>query len=114
MQPVATQITQLTRPNLLLRAARIGEGKYRRAIDLKRILKREETPRTLPGLMALLDLERAMNHLRTCNSYAYSYQDHIDVLIALRAETARYFSQIGNKKDGPREPPDLCRCAPFT
>lgn len=109
MQDIQTQLQQLNRPQLLLRAANSSQDKYKRNRDLKRVLQLDETPRTPQALLRLLDLERLLNHQRQCDSFAYSFAQHIEILIALRAEAALYFSDLRNKKGdpSPEEPPDI-------
>lgn len=52
MQDIQTQLQQLNRPQLLLRAANASRDKYKRNRDLKRILQLDETPRPPSGALA--------------------------------------------------------------
>lgn len=76
----------LRRPALLVRAARIGLGGYRRARDLARILGApapEEAGQALPALGAL---ERDLDLRRRTGLGGYLPSAHVAVLTALIAE----------------------------
>jgi hypothetical protein len=77
-------LANLSRPRLLIRAARFGLGDYRRERDLRRLLAAHLNPeRTMPHL---LDVEAQLEQTRRAGDAAYSVARHIEVLIALMAE----------------------------
>jgi hypothetical protein len=78
----------LRRPNLLIRAARIGQTSYRRDRDLKRVLATGRTPGLSAGLGALLSLERDLEEGRVDGNTTYSISKHVEVLTALIAEAS--------------------------
>lgn len=90
MLDIQTRIAQLRRPKLLVNAARFGLDDYVRSQHLKRILKSEILPRPAPALMELLEIESALNTARKDKQATYSVARHIDVIIALMAESKTY------------------------
>lgn len=77
-------LENLSRPRLLVRAARFGIGDYRRERDLRRLV-----PQPLPPSRAvpcLIDEEERMEAIRREGRADYSVARHIEVLIALMAE----------------------------
>lgn len=79
-------LTTLTRPRLLIRAARFGLDRYDRRSGLRRIL-RDEAP-VAPGraLAALVEVEAAHEDRRVADDASYSPARHVEALIALLAE----------------------------
>ncbi len=86
MQDVLTMLSQLRRPRLLMRAARIGAEDYRRTVHLPRLLGHSILPRHGATLMRLIELEDALNDQRLNEDAAYSLLKHIDLLIAIVGE----------------------------
>ena len=78
----------LRRPNLMIRAARIGVETYRRERDLKRLLRAQGLPTPGTSLGNLLTIEREMEANRTAGDSTYSITRHIEVLTALMAEAS--------------------------
>jgi hypothetical protein len=79
-------LTGLRRPQLLIRAARLGLSEYRRDRDLKRLLASEPAPdRSIP---ALLTEEEKLEATRQRGDAAYSVSRHIEVMIALMGEVS--------------------------
>ncbi len=82
-------LANLSRPRLLIRAARFGLGDYRRERDLRRLVAPHLNPahfipeRAMPHL---LDVEAQLEQTRRAGDAAYSVARHIEVLIALMAE----------------------------
>lgn len=77
-------LANLSRPRLLIRAARFGLGDYRRERDLRRLVDSHLNPeRAMPHL---LDVEARLEQTRRQGDAGYSVSRHIDVLIALMAE----------------------------
>jgi len=87
MLDIATRIARLRRPKLLVNAARFGLDDCVRSQHLKRLLKTEILPRPAPAVMQLLDIESIMDEARKTKQATYSVACHVEVLIALMAET---------------------------
>lgn len=88
-------LADLRRPQLLIRAARLGLSEYRRDRDLKRLIDGQPAPdRSVPRL---LTEEEKMEANRQRGDAGYSVGRHIEVLIALMAEVSLL----------PRPAPDL-------
>lgn len=85
--PVACDdASALTRPRLLLAAARHGMVQYRRDRDLARLLGRVPLP--APAAAELAELEAAAELARRAGSPLWSSIRHVDLLIALLSERA--------------------------
>jgi hypothetical protein len=79
-------LSDLHRPQMLIRAARIGLTEYRRDRDLKRLIDGEPAPdRSVPRL---LTEEDRMEQTRQRGDAGYSVARHIEVMIALMAEVS--------------------------
>lgn len=76
----------LRRPALLVRAARIGLGGYRRARDLGRILGAPAPHEPGQALPALGALEKDLEARRRSGIGGYQPSAHVAVLTALMAE----------------------------
>tara|TARA_R110002051_G_scaffold57104_2_gene105789 strand:- start:15589 stop:15882 length:294 start_codon:yes stop_codon:yes gene_type:complete len=87
MLDISARIAQLRRPKLLIKAARFGLDDYVRNMHLRRILKTDSIPRPAPALMQLLDIESSLNTARIEKQTTYSVARHVDVMIALMAES---------------------------
>lgn len=81
-------LSNLSRPKLLIRAARAGLGSYRRNQVLKTLpgIPLQSTGNTL--INALLALETKLDGERRSACVGYRVQNHIAVLTALIAETS--------------------------
>lgn len=88
MQDILTRIACLTRPQLLTRAARIGAEDYRRELHLTRLLKDSRLPRSGEALMRLAEIEADLNDKRIAGEQDYHLPRHVEVLIAIVAESA--------------------------
>jgi hypothetical protein len=86
MQDVLTMMSKLTRPRLLIRAARIGADDYRRDRRLQRILGYGRSLRSTEALLKLMEIEVAMNQMRSDADASYSLVQHVDILIAMMGE----------------------------
>ena len=86
MLDIQTRVTQLRRPDLLIKAARFGLDDYRRGPHLRRVLRNEPPVGPAATLMQLLDIKATMNDDRVKKQAAYSIANHIDALIAIMAE----------------------------
>ena len=87
MQDLLTQTSNLRRPRLLIRAARIGAQNYRRNAHLPRLLGYGVTPRFGPALVMLMALEAEMNEKRENGDAGYSIAAHVDLLTAVMGES---------------------------
>lgn len=84
MSEVRHMLANLRRPRLLMQAARLGLGEYRRDRDLRRLVACGLSPEeTVPSLMSV---EERLEATRLAGDAAYSISHHIEVLIALLAE----------------------------
>ncbi|MEL6640889.1 MAG: DUF6477 family protein [Pseudomonadota bacterium] len=86
MKDINSQVMDLKRPKILVRAARFGLDDYMRERHLKRCLKKENLPSPGQALIALLDIEKQLNSDRATKSGGYQVAKHIDVLVAIMAE----------------------------
>ena len=85
---VADRIAALSRPRLLVRAARFAAAHFQRSRDLRGILRAQTTPPPLRALVQLLDLEEAVNEARLRGGMQYRSTRHIELLGAIIAESA--------------------------
>lgn len=86
MQDILTRLAQLSRPRLLIQAARNGIANYRRETHLPRLLGSANLPRSGQAIMQLCDLEASHNDARRIGDAAYRVSNHVEILIALMAE----------------------------
>ncbi len=86
MQDVLTMMDRLTRPKLLIRAARLGAEHYHRDTHLPRVLGYGQMPRTTEALLRLMQQEADVNRLRKTQDTTYSLPAHLDLLIAMVGE----------------------------
>ena len=93
MLDLQTQVRQLKRPGLLVRAARFGVDDYRRSRDLPRLLGGRVMSGVGATLMALLEAEREVEIARKDHAAGYALATHIELLAAIMAE-ARDFEAI--------------------
>lgn len=87
MQDLLTQLSQLRRPRLLIRTARIATEGYRRESLLPRLLGYGVTPRTGIAVVRLMSLEAEINEKRETGDASYSIAGHVEVLTALMGES---------------------------
>ncbi|MEM6634865.1 MAG: DUF6477 family protein [Pseudomonadota bacterium] len=88
MNDVLSQLAQLRRPKLLVRAARHGLEDYNRSRDLKRILKAQPLPSPRQALYRLLDEERLLEHNRRNGGGHYDVSRHVEVMVAVMGEAS--------------------------
>jgi len=81
-------LSGLSRPRLLVRAARHGLIDYRRDRDLRRLIGAASPPSPDVSVRRLLTEEAALETTRCAGDVGYSLTRHIDVLIALMAEAS--------------------------
>jgi hypothetical protein len=87
MTDIATQMTAMRRPRILVRAAKFGLSDYVRDRDLKRMFAPEAPPRPGLAVAPLIAREAEIEAVRQAGSAAYSAVRHVEVLTALIAET---------------------------
>ena len=85
MTDFRTRLADLRRPSLLMRAARFGLSDYRRERDLKRLVDLPASPEAT--VCQLLSEENRLEEIRQRGDAGYSITRHIEVLIALLAES---------------------------
>lgn len=86
MQDILSQLAQVRRPSLLMRAARIGAQDFQREVHLPRVLGAATPTRHGPALMQLMEIETVINEQRLNEGSSYNLLQHVEVMIALVAE----------------------------
>ena len=86
MQDIRSRLAALTRPALLVRAARIGSRKYARDAALTRLLGPGPLPAPRVALTRLLELEESLDVARRARRASYRAAEHVEVLIAVMGE----------------------------
>ena len=86
MQDLLTYLGNITRPRLLVRAARIGAREYCRDRHLARLLGFSNLPRSAEAAIQLSEIESDLDFRRQQGDAGYSLVRHLDVLIALIGE----------------------------
>ena len=79
-------LSQMRRPSMLMRAARLGLADYRRTVWLKRLSPGDSTPERT--VARLINTEEQLEETRQSGDASYSISHHIEVLIALLAEAS--------------------------
>jgi len=79
-------LSKLSRPKLLIRAARHGTESYVRNVTLPRLLGATTTPPPHSAIRKLLELEAETNAHRRAGDAEYSINRHIELLIAMMCE----------------------------
>ena len=87
MHKAIEALRALRRPRLLIRAARHGALEYNRNRDLRRIIKSDVLPGPGVTVPRLMDMEAQIDAMRCAGDRSYSIVRHVDVLIALMAES---------------------------
>jgi plasmid stability protein len=87
MSALTETLATIRRPRLLVRAARHGLEEYNRNRDLRRILRGESLPAPSDALPRLMDMEAAHEQTRKRGDASYSIARHLEILIALMAES---------------------------
>ncbi|PTX55797.1 hypothetical protein C8N43_0443 [Litoreibacter ponti] len=87
MSDLATALSNLNRPRLLVRAARHGVSEYKRDRDLRRISGHNSSASPRRIVSHLLAQEEAIERTRVARDGTYSPNKHIEVLVALMAES---------------------------
>lgn len=86
MPTVQNRISNLRRPRLLVRAARLGIADYDRDRDLSRLMGLARTPSPQSAVERLMDEEDKLESTRAMGDASYSVMRHVEILIALMAE----------------------------
>jgi hypothetical protein len=92
MQDILSSLQAMRRPELLIRAARIGARAYSRQTHLTRLIGIMPAPSSGAVLMQLIELEAEANDDRKNKQAGYSPARHVDILIAMMGE-ARMLQQ---------------------
>lgn len=93
MTDVIAALAALSRPRLLLAAARHGLAHYSRDRDLSRILRARRLPDGPDAVFALMSEEARLDDIRRAGEDGYSVRRHVAVLIALLAEARALFGR---------------------
>lgn len=80
------RLAKLSRPRLLIQAARAGLARYDRNRDLSRILRGTAPVNADVAIDALLDCEAEVEERRQAEDAGYDIGRHIELLIAVMAE----------------------------
>ena len=86
MTDFSAMLDTLSRPRILIRAARCGLADYRRDRDLKRLLRLPRSSAPQKAIGSLLAEESRLEATRTAGEATYSLQRHVAVLTAILAE----------------------------
>ncbi len=86
MQSLQLDLEQEFRPRLLVSAAQFGRCNYKRKKHLRGIIGEYGGRKARCVLRILIELERECEHKRKLQDASYSFQRHVEVLIALLAE----------------------------
>lgn len=78
-----SRLAQLSRPRLLVRAARLGLAEFNRERALRRMMGAEAVPAPGHAFENLFDREAAMDEARRVFGAAYSPARHVELLAAL-------------------------------
>lgn len=98
MTDVVGVLRGLTRPRLLIDAARIGVPTYRRGTHLCRLLNQQTAPGPQQAAIKLICLEQEQEEARTCGAAEYSPARHVEIMIALLAETQALLDRRNQEK----------------
>lgn len=86
MSSYMSRLSALSRPRLLVRAARHRLTEFNRETSLRRVFQGEAVPAPGQAFSALFDKEDAMNSARCTGGAAYSPARHVELLAALMHE----------------------------
>lgn len=96
MTDTLAELAALRRPRLLIRAARHGQGDYNRNRHLRHIFRVDTLPSPDQALARLLPLEAEAEARRVAHDAAYSVTRHVELLIALMAESRLMEARIAS------------------
>jgi hypothetical protein len=83
---ITSELKDLTRPAILVDAARHAAEGYRRRRDLRRMLRTAIPATARAALVQLLPIEAALERRRREGDSLYSPARHVDILCAVMAE----------------------------
>lgn len=86
MTEIRSLLKSLTRPRLLIRAARFGLPQYKRDRDLERLVPGASRKGHIGAIRALLAEEIELETARKMRDATYSAERHIALLIAIMGE----------------------------
>lgn len=86
MPELLSLLANLSRPRLLIRAARFGTEDYVRKHALPRLLQTPAAPAPKDAISKLMVLEDVQNERRRDGDASYSLNTHIELLIAMMCE----------------------------
>ena len=86
MTDLLSLVNTLSRPRLLISAARHGLADYNRSRTLKRLTPAPALPSPKRAVSSLLTVEANLEDSRQKGDASYSVSRHVEVLIALIAE----------------------------
>ncbi|SMY07363.1 DUF6477 family protein [Flavimaricola marinus] len=86
MQDLPSMIASLSRPSLLVGAARFGVDEYERNRCLPRLLHMAAAPKPGQAILKLLEIKADLNDKRKAKMADYAIARHVEVLIALMGE----------------------------
>jgi Family of unknown function (DUF6477) len=86
MTDLRDHVAALRRPQLLIRAARLGLADYSRSRDLCRLMRVATAPSPARAVAKLIDAEGEMETTRRQGDVSYSVGRHVELLIALMGE----------------------------
>ena len=86
MPELLVELNTLTRPRLLINAARLGMSDYRRETHLTRHLGPNVPRRTEDVLRQLMALESDLDQARQIRAASYSIARHVGIMIAMMHE----------------------------
>lgn len=86
MKDLVELVNTLSRPRLLIRAARFGLCEYNRERTLKRLTRSQAMPTPQSAVNALLTFESDLETARQAGDASYSVSRHVEILIALISE----------------------------
>ncbi len=86
MTDLNAALDALTRPRLIVSAARFGLAEYNRERSLARLLREAVAPSPRAALERLLQIEARIEQSRCAGAADYSAARHVEVMIALMGE----------------------------
>lgn len=88
MSQFQKRLSNLKRPKILIKAAKIASQTYRRSRDLSRILGYSHPTLDSSIHQQIFDLEHSINQKRRLGDASYDLKTHVQVLGALLAEVS--------------------------
>ena len=86
MHDILSTLARLRRPQLLMKAARIGAADYDREARLPALLGAGPLPRHGAALVRLMEYESMLDEARRGGAAGYAVTAHVEVMIALLGE----------------------------